>query len=96
VGSEEVERFSTAALCHLRRIPTIALDYPAAESIIPATVRFATAVYGVHRPGTAYRMDEVPIPLRAFLHTTYPSDADVLRMIGEQCGASDPNPRMTE
>jgi GNAT superfamily N-acetyltransferase len=31
---------------------------------LPAAVRFTTAVYGVHRPGTAYRMDEVPLPLR--------------------------------
>jgi hypothetical protein len=30
-------------------------------------------------------MDEVPIPLRAFLPTTYPSDADVLKMIGAKC-----------
>ena len=34
-----------------------------------ATVISSTAVYGVHRPGTAYRMDGVPIPLRAFLPT---------------------------
>jgi formylmethanofuran dehydrogenase subunit B len=88
VGSEGVARFSAAAVAHLQRIPTIALDYPTVESIIPATVRFTTAVYGVHLPGTAYRMDEVPIPLRAFLPTDYPSDGDVLRMIGERCGCS--------
>ena len=62
----------------------MALDYPTVESAIRPTIRFTTAVYAIHRPGTAYRMDEVPIPLRAFLPTGYPSDGDVLRMIGEQ------------
>jgi formylmethanofuran dehydrogenase subunit B len=81
VGSEGVARFSEAALGHLRRVPTIALDYPSEEPAVPPTVRFTTAVYGVHLPGTAYRMDEVPVPLRAFLPADYPSDGEVLRMI---------------
>jgi formylmethanofuran dehydrogenase subunit B len=41
-------------------------------------VRFTTAVYGVHRPGTAYRMDEVPIPLRVLTASDHPSDGEVL------------------
>ena len=69
--------FPPAALDHLRRIPVIALDPPGAASV-PAAVRFTTAVYGVHRTGTAYRMDEVPIPLRVLLPTEYPSDGEVL------------------
>jgi formylmethanofuran dehydrogenase subunit B len=96
VGSEGVGRFSAAAVAHLRRIPTVALDYPTVESANRPTVRFTTAVYGVHRPGTAYRMDEVPIPLRAFLPTSYPGDGDVLRMIGEQCGANHQDRPMNE
>ena len=44
-------------------------------------VRFTTAVYGVHRTGTAYRMDEVPIPLRAVLPSDAPSDEEVLQGI---------------
>lgn len=81
LGSEGVERFSPAAVAHLRAIPTIALDYPIVESAVPPTVRFTTAVYGVHCPGTAYRMDEIPIPLRAFLTTHYPTDSEVLERI---------------
>jgi formylmethanofuran dehydrogenase subunit B len=84
VGSEGVTRFSEMAVAHLRRIPTIALDYPTVESLIAPTIRITTAVYGVHRPGTAYRMDGIPIPLRAFLPTDYPSDCDVLKMIEDQ------------
>ena len=76
----------TAAKEHLARIPVIVLDYPLAE--IPATqpklvpaVKFTTAVYGIHRPGTAYRMDEIPIPLRPVLASDYPSDDEVLAAI---------------
>ena len=72
------------AMAHLRRIPTIVLDYPTVESWIVPTIRFTTAVYGIHRPGTAYRMDGVPIPLRAFLASDYPSDCEVLKQIEDQ------------
>jgi formylmethanofuran dehydrogenase subunit B len=78
VGSETLEQFSDSALAHLRQIPTVILDYPEVQAIVTPTVRFTTAVYGMHRPGTAYRMDEVPIPLRAFMTSEYPSDDEVL------------------
>jgi formylmethanofuran dehydrogenase subunit B len=81
LGSEGVSAFSPRAVAALRAIPTIALDYPTVESLIPPAVRFTTAVHGVHLPGTAYRMDEVPIPLRAVLPARYPSDAAVLEGI---------------
>lgn len=84
VGSEGVTRFSAAAQVELRNIPTIALDNPTVASAIVPTVRFTTAVYGVHHLGTAYRMDEVPIPLRAFLATAYPTDEVVLNGILEK------------
>lgn len=78
VGSETAADFPPAAIDHLRRIPVIALDSANVLPPVPAAVRFTTAVYGVHRPGTAYRMDEVPVPLRVILPTDYPSDAEVL------------------
>ncbi|HLJ11610.1 MAG TPA: formylmethanofuran dehydrogenase subunit B [Planctomycetaceae bacterium] len=83
VGSETLGRFSPKALLHLRNIPTIVLDYPTVESIVSPTVKFTTAIYGIHRPGTAYRMDEIPIPLRAFLPSDYPSDDEVLNSLME-------------
>jgi formylmethanofuran dehydrogenase subunit B len=85
VGSEGLSRFSEQAMAHLRQIPTIVLDYPTIESLIVPTIRFTTAVYGIHRPGTAYRMDGIPIPLRRVLTTDYPSDDEVLKRIEEQC-----------
>lgn len=78
LGSEGAARFPPAAAARLRRIPTVVLDHPTVEPAVPPTVRFTTAVYGVHRPGTAYRMDEVPVPLRSFLPSAYPSDEEVL------------------
>jgi formylmethanofuran dehydrogenase subunit B len=87
VGSEGIPRFSSPALDYLRRIPTIVLDHAGVESPVAPLVRFTTAVYGIHRPGTAYRMDGVPIPLRAVLPTDYPSDDDILKMIEAEIDA---------
>jgi formylmethanofuran dehydrogenase subunit B len=44
-------------------------------------VQFTTAIYGIHAPGTAYRMDEVPIPLRRLIPSSYPSDDEILDAI---------------
>jgi formylmethanofuran dehydrogenase subunit B len=81
VGSYGVRRFSPQAIANLQRISTIVLDPPIMTSLTPPTVRFTTAIPGVHMPGTAYRMDEIPIPLRALLPARYPGDAEVLREI---------------
>ena len=78
VGGETAADLPAAAIERLRSIPVILLDAPDATPFVPVAVKFTTAVYGVHRPGTAYRMDEVPIPLRVILPTDYPSDGDVL------------------
>ncbi|NOY30743.1 MAG: formylmethanofuran dehydrogenase subunit B, partial [Planctomycetes bacterium] len=81
VGSEGVPKLSSAARQHLGRIPTIVLDNPGVERHLHSNVSFTTAVYGIHRKGTAYRMDEVPIPLRPVLESNLPSDEDVLKAI---------------
>jgi formylmethanofuran dehydrogenase subunit B len=78
VGGETAADLPNAALARLRHIPVILLDPPGQLPVTPPAVRFTTAVYGVHRPGTAYRMDEVPVPLRVILPTDYPSDGEVL------------------
>ncbi|MDZ4685134.1 MAG: formylmethanofuran dehydrogenase subunit B [Planctomycetaceae bacterium] len=86
VGSDRIADFSSKAREELDRIPTILIDPPRTEPLWTGhpTVQFTTAIYGVHLPGTAYRMDDIPIPLRAALPTRYPSDADVLRAIQEK------------
>ena len=84
IGSETLPQFAPQSLDHLRRIPTILLDYPAAEPIIAPTVRITTAPYGLHASGTAYRMDEVPIPFKASLPTHLPTDEVVLDDVAER------------
>jgi formylmethanofuran dehydrogenase subunit B len=81
VGSEGVAKLTDAARRNLQRIPTIVLDYPRVSLPIQPAVQFTTAVYGIHRPGTAYRMDEVPIPLRSVLESPLPADHEILESI---------------
>lgn len=81
VGSEGVPKLSLAAQDYLKTVPTIVLDYPGQECPFVPTVRFTTGVYGIHHAGTAYRMDEVPIPLRVVLKSDLPSDETVLQHI---------------
>jgi formylmethanofuran dehydrogenase subunit B len=81
VGSESLARLSPAAGQTLRELPSIVLDYPHARCSFSPQVAFTTAIYGVHAPGTAYRMDETPIPLKSFLAGDLPTDGQVLRAI---------------
>jgi len=78
VGTEGVGKLSDTARARLREIPSIVLEHSGVESSLAGTVNFQTAVYGVHRPGTAYRMDETPIPLRKVLDSDLPADHEVL------------------
>ena len=78
VATDPATVLQPGALERLSKIPTIfigAADTPAARA---ATVRFSTAAYGVHAPGTVYRMDDVPLSLRVAVDSPRPSDADVL------------------
>jgi formylmethanofuran dehydrogenase subunit B len=86
VGGAGVRRFEPAAREGLARVPTVVLDGPDAEPTCRADVRITTAVPGVHVGGTVYRMDEVPLGLRAVLPCPYPSDADVLSRLQERLG----------
>ena len=78
VGAETIPYFSKAARECLKSIPTIVIDYPNAPLEFAPNVRITTAVYGLHAAGTAYRMDNVPLPLRALQTSNYPTDEDVM------------------
>ena len=84
VGSEGVNKLSPQAQQHLSNIPTIILDSPGITCPIRPTVHFTTAIYGIHQPGTAYRMDEIPIPLRKVLNSPLPTDEAILQAISTQ------------
>jgi formylmethanofuran dehydrogenase subunit B len=47
-----------------RQSPVIIIGPRASEAPFPARVAIDTGVAGIHEGGTAYRMDEVPLPLR--------------------------------
>ncbi|MBX9678154.1 MAG: formylmethanofuran dehydrogenase subunit B [Gemmataceae bacterium] len=81
VGSSGTRRFSAEACDELKRISTVVLDPGHVDQGFVPTVRFTTAVPGVHHVGTAYRMDEIPIPLNPFLPKSAPSDREVLSAI---------------
>ena len=81
IGSESCLDLSPVARQTIERLPTIALDYPNVTPAFDATVQITTAIYGIHAAGTAYRMDEVPIPLRQIVPSSYPTDDEVLRDI---------------
>jgi formylmethanofuran dehydrogenase subunit B len=78
VGTEGVPELCDEAQAHLKCIPNVVLEYPSVDLPHPAEVHFTTAIYGVHRQGTAYRMDEVPIALRTFFDSPLPADHEVL------------------
>ncbi|MEA3376873.1 MAG: formylmethanofuran dehydrogenase subunit B [Chloroflexota bacterium] len=78
LASDPVAHFPRAAAQALDRIPTIVLDPMASLTTAIARVFLPTACYGVDAAGTAYRMDGVPIRLRAVLSSGRPTDEDIL------------------
>jgi formylmethanofuran dehydrogenase subunit B len=70
-----------AAIDHLERIPHIVIDRTIAPARRTARVHFTTASPGINTPGTAYRMDKVPLPMRPALRSRHATDEDVLRGI---------------
>jgi formylmethanofuran dehydrogenase subunit B len=85
VGAASAAQLSAVARQSLSQLPIIALGNPTENSPVAPAVSFTTATSGVHRAGTAYRMDDVPIPLRAVLDSPWPSDAEVLWAIDQEC-----------
>ncbi|MCA9147209.1 MAG: hypothetical protein KDB05_30745, partial [Planctomycetales bacterium] len=69
------------AIDHLARIPTIVLDPHVTHTSNLAKVHITTAPAGIAAPGTAYRMDEIPLPLKPALKSPYPTDEEVVRRI---------------
>jgi formylmethanofuran dehydrogenase subunit B len=81
LGADPGATMPQPAIEHLSRIPTIVLDPKVTHTSRLARVHITTAATGISAPGTVYRMDEVPLPLRPALRSPYPTDEDVLRRI---------------
>ncbi len=87
IASDPMSNFSQPARNHLASIPSVVLDPKLSETAKVATVAFTTATYGINTPGTVYRMDDVPIPLRPAFESPYKSDYDVLKAIEKRIRA---------
>ena len=83
LGADPGATMPQPCIDHLARIPTIVLDPKVTHTSRLAKVHITTAATGISAPGTGYRMDEVPLPLRPALKSPYPTDEDVIRRIHE-------------
>jgi formylmethanofuran dehydrogenase subunit B len=81
LGADPGATMPQPAIDHLARIPTIVLDPKVTHTSRLARVHFTTAATGISAPGTVYRMDEIPLPLRPALRSPYPTDEEVVRRI---------------
>lgn len=81
LGADPGATMPQPAIDHLARIPTIVLDPKVTHTSRLARVHITTAVTGISAPGTVYRMDEIPLPLRPALKSPYPTDEEIVRRI---------------
>jgi len=81
LGADPGATMPQPAIEHLERTPTIVLDPKVTHTSRLARVHITTAATGITAPGTVYRMDEIPLPLRPPLKSPYPTDEDVLKRI---------------
>jgi formylmethanofuran dehydrogenase subunit B len=87
LGADPGATMPQPAIDHLAKVPTIVLDPKVTHTSRLARVHITTAPTGISAPGTVYRMDEVPLPLRPILESPYPTDEDVIRRIHEKVAA---------
>ena len=80
LGADPGATMPQPAIDHLARTPTIVLDPKVTHTSRLARVHFTTAVSGISAPGTAYRMDEIPMPLRPALKSPYPTDEEIVNL----------------
>src|SRR2546428_419302 len=90
LGADPGATMPQPGIDHLARIPTIVLDPKVTHTSRLARVHITTAATGVSAPGTVYRMDEVPLPLRPALRSPYPTDEEVVRRIRQAVAKKPP------
>ena len=87
LGADPGATMPQPAIDHLASIPTIVLDPKVTHTSRLARVHITTAVTGISAPGTVYRMDEIPLPLKPILESPYPTDQEVIHRIYEKVKA---------
>ncbi len=90
LGADPGATMPQPAIDHLARTPTIVLDPKVTHTSRISRVHITTAVTGISAPGTVYRMDEIPLPLRPPLKSPYPTDEEVVRRIYRAVAAKPP------
>lgn len=83
IGADPNAALPSSAIDHLAQVPTIVLDPHLNRFSEMSKVHITTAQAGIAAGGTSYRMDDVAMPLRPALDSTYPSDENVVRRIRE-------------
>ena len=84
IASDPVAHFPRQAAQRLSQIPTIVLDPEMNLTAQVARVVLPTAIYGISAAGTAYRMDNVPLPLKKVVDSPQPTDEQVLDWVIER------------
>jgi formylmethanofuran dehydrogenase subunit B len=69
VASDPVSGFPKAAVNHLVKNPLIVIDPHLNSTSLMADVIFPSAIVGIEKEGTAYRMDQVPLPLKKIVNS---------------------------
>ena len=81
VAADPWSTMPEAAVEHLETIPHVVIDRAGASPRANARVQFVTASPGIDAPGTAYRMDWVPVSMRAAFNSRQATDEEVLGRI---------------
>lgn len=90
LGADPGATMPQPAIDHLARTATIVLDPKVTHTSRLARVHITTAATGISAPGTVYRMDEIPLPLRPALKSPYPTDEEIIRRISRAVAAKPP------
>jgi formylmethanofuran dehydrogenase subunit B len=89
VASDPAAGFPKSTLAQLAKMPLIVIDPHFNASSLIADVMFPSALVGIEIGGTAYRMDQVPLPLKKIIQA--PSgvlgDEEILKRILEKVKA---------
>lgn len=81
LSSDPGAHFPKKAVDYMKEIPLVVMDPEKSLSAEIAKVWLPVAKYGIDSPGTAYRMDTVPLLARALIPAHRPSDEEVLTKI---------------
>ena len=86
IASDPASNFPRKAVEHLVKTPLIVIDPHMNVTSMVGDVVFPSAIVGIEKAGTAYRMDHVPLPLKKVVEPPEGllSDEELLRRILEE------------